>query len=152
MRKLVAAVAVLALGVTVPVTAEPPSLSMEEFYRSSAEAGDAFAQWSLGVLYAAGDTPGMLQNYAEAVKWYRKSAEQGYAPAQLNLGFMYDNGRGVPQDRVQAHMHYNLAAANADDKELRDKAAKNRDLIAAEMTPAQIAEAQKFAREWKPNQ
>ena len=29
-------------------------------------------------------------------------------------------------------------------------AAENRDLIATKMTPAQIAEAQKLAREWKP--
>jgi hypothetical protein len=29
-------------------------------------------------------------------------------------------------------------------------AVKNRDRIAAKMTPAQIAEAQKLAREWKP--
>ena len=35
-------------------------------------------------------------------------------------------------------------------KENRDKAVKNRDRVAAKMTPAQIAEAQKLAREWKP--
>ena len=31
-----------------------------------------------------------------------------------------------------------------------DDVNKNRDLVAAKMTPAQIAEAQKRAREWKP--
>jgi hypothetical protein len=31
-----------------------------------------------------------------------------------------------------------------------DKAAALRDELAAEMTPAQIAEAQRMAREWKP--
>jgi hypothetical protein len=51
----------------------------------------------------------------------------------------------VPQDFVQAHLWLTLSAArgNAD-------AAKNRDLIASKMTPLQIAEAQKLAREWKP--
>ena len=45
----------------------------------------------------------------EAVGWWRKAAEQGYAKAQFNLGIMYGNGRGVPQDYVEAHMWFNLA-------------------------------------------
>jgi uncharacterized protein len=65
---------------------------------------------------------------------------------------MYDEGRGVPQDYVQAHKWYNLAASRfpTSAKEFRDRAVGNRDAIAAKMTPAQIAEAQKLAREWKP--
>jgi uncharacterized protein len=49
------------------------------------------------------------------------------------------------------NMWSNLAAAHypASEKENRGKAVKNRDLIAAKMTPAQIAEAQKLARECK---
>ncbi len=31
----------------------------------------------------------------------------------------------------------------------RDRAVKNRDFVAKRMTPAQISEAQKLAREWK---
>ena len=58
---------------------------------------------------------------------------------------MYANGQGVPQDYVQAHMWYNLAGASGD-----AEGAKNRDLIAQKMTPAQVAEAQRLAREWKP--
>ncbi len=34
--------------------------------------------------------------------------------------------------------------------ENRDIAVKNRDHVAKMMTPAQISEAQKLAREWKP--
>jgi uncharacterized protein len=34
--------------------------------------------------------------------------------------------------------------------DLQKSAANNRDVIASRMTPAQIAEAQKLAREWKP--
>jgi hypothetical protein len=79
------------------------------------------------------------------VAWYRKVAEQGHAIAQNGLGEMYANGQGVPQDYVQAHMWFNLGAT-AGDKD----AVKNRDIVAAKMKPAQIAEAQKLAREWKP--
>jgi hypothetical protein len=70
-----------------------------------------------------------------------------------NLGEMYREGQGVPQDYVQAHKWYNLAAANytsASQTKYRDDAVKNRDALARKMTPAQIAEAQRLAREWKP--
>ena len=33
---------------------------------------------------------------------------------------------------------------------IRDMSAKDRDDVAAKMTPAQIAEALRLAREWKP--
>jgi TPR repeat protein len=58
---------------------------------------------------------------------------------------MYDNGEGVPQDNVTAHMWFNLAAANG-----FKEAVRNRDMVARYMTPAQVEEAQKLAREWKP--
>jgi len=58
---------------------------------------------------------------------------------------MYYKGEGVPQDYVKAHMWVNLAGAKGD-----EEAIKARDSIAERMTPAQIAEAQKLAREWKP--
>jgi TPR repeat protein len=94
----------------------------------------------------------VAQNDAEALKWFRKSAEQGHALAQYNLGVMYERGAGALQDYVQAYMWYNLAAAqfSASENESRDSAVKARDFVASKMTSAQIAEAQKLAREWKP--
>jgi TPR repeat protein len=92
---------------------------------------------------------GVPQDYSEAVKWYRLAAEQGSANAQYVLGIMYANGRGVPQNDVQAHMWFNLAASRAPASE-RDEAIKMRNVAASDMTPAQIAEAQRLAREWKP--
>ncbi len=62
-----------------------------------------------------------------------------------NLGALYYNGQGVPQDYVTAYMWFILASVEGD-----KLAIENRDLLAKEMTPAQIAEAQKMAREWKP--
>lgn len=43
------------------------------------------------------------------------------------------------------HMWTNLAAAQGS-----KEAAKARDIIVKYMTPAQIVEAQRLAREWKP--
>jgi hypothetical protein len=109
----------------------------------AAEQGDALAQYNLGVMYAKGQ--GVVQDYKEAAKWYRLAAEQGSAEAQSNLGFLYEEGQGVPQDYVEAHMWFNLGGASGDARGI-----KNRDIIARKMTPEQIAEAQRRAREWKP--
>ena len=116
-------------------------------WRPLAEQGTADAQHMLGIMYANGQS--VPQDYAEAVKWYRLAAEQGSANAQYMLGIMYANGRGVPQDYAEAHMWFNLAASRAPASE-RDEAIKMRNVAASNMTPAQIAEAQKLAREWKP--
>ena len=121
-----------------------------KWYRLAAEQGDARAQFNLGVKYAKGE--GVPQDDTEAVKWFRLAAQQGDARAQNNLGRMYVRGEGVPQDYVQAHMWFNLAASRypASEAEKHDDAVHHRDIIAAKMTPAQIAEAQRLAREWKP--
>jgi TPR repeat protein len=120
-----------------------------KWYRKAAEQGDADAQYNLALYYSKGQ--GVPQDYAEAAKWYRRAAEQGNTMAQLNLGFMYGTGQGVPQDYVMAHMWYNLAASRFSvlEKEARENAVKNMDIAASMMTPAQIAEAQRLAREWK---
>ena len=114
----------------------------------AAEQGDADAQYNLGVMYY--DGRGVTQDYAEAVKWYRLAAEQDIAKAQSQLGYMYANGQGVPQDYVLAHMWFNLAAGRMPPGEGRDRVVSNRDLAEKRMTPAQVAEAQRLAREWKP--
>jgi TPR repeat protein len=73
------------------------------------------------------------------------AANQGYALAQNKLGVLYATGQGVPQDYIRAHMWFNLSAAGGD-----QAAAENLKHAAQVMTPAQIFEAMKLAREWKP--
>jgi len=80
---------------------------------------------------------GVPQDFAAAASWYRKAANKGFAGAQSNLGIMYAKGQGIPQDYIAAHMWFNLAAGGGN-----KDAVKNRDMIAAKMTPTQIAEAQ----------
>ncbi len=88
--------------------------------------------------------------------WFRKAADRGNAPAQYSLGLMYAKGQGVPQDYVLAHFWFNLAASRAvkvkqaAQAATRDLAVKARDLVAAKMTPSQVAEAQRMARQWVP--
>ena len=82
------------------------------------------------------------------------SAEHGDATAQYNLAVMYDAGRGVLQDYVLAHKWYNLAASHYAtwEADIGASAARNRDRLTTRMTSAQIAEAQKMARDWEPKQ
>ena len=57
--------------------------------------------------------------------------------------FLIDwHGQGVPMDDVRAHMWFNLAAVKG-----AANAVKNRDTATSRMTPQQMAEAQKLARE-----
>ena len=147
----------LLLGLAGPVVAGPFEDALAAWTRNDyatalqiirplAVQGYAGGQYYLGIMYANGW--GVLQDYAEAARLYRLAADQGYALAQNNLGVMYTNGQGVPQDYVQAYMWLSLAVARLPPG--ANNAAKRRDLIAATMTPAQIAEAQRLAREWKP--
>jgi TPR repeat protein len=115
----------------------------EYWFFLAAEQGHAQAQDNLGVMYANG--LGVPLDFKEAVRWYRLAAEQGEARAQSNLGLMYAKGEGVSQDYELAHMWFNLAAVQGE-----KIAADLRDSLAKKMTPAQIAEAQKLASEWKP--
>jgi TPR repeat protein len=104
------------------------------------------------VMFVKSSTDSASEPQSEAAKWYRKAAEQGLPEAQYFLGVMYHNGQGVPQDYVLAHMWLNLAALRfpASEKKNQEMANKDRDITASEMTPDQIAEAQRLAREWKP--
>jgi uncharacterized protein len=120
-----------------------------KWFRTAAEHGQSGAQGMLGTLYDYG-SQGVPPDYGLAALWYRKAAEQGDAVAQLNLGIMYANGRGVHQDLLQAHLWLNLAAARLPAGAHQKNAAEARNMVAARMTPAQIAEAQRRARAWQP--
>ena len=111
--------------------------------RVQANAGDAEAQDNLGVAYYYGR--GVPQDDAQAVSWFRQAAEQGHALAQFSLGFMYYTGQGVAQDYVEAHKWVTLAASRATGDN-RKRFVALRDSLAKQMTPAQLAEAQRLAR------
>ena len=118
-------------------------LEAVKWYRLAAEQGAVEAQVNLGTMYFHGH--GVPQDNEEAVKWFRQTAEQGDARGQLNLGTMYDTGLEVLKDPAVAYMWYNLAGAQG-----QKMAGENRDRLEKQMTPTQVAEAQRLAREWKP--
>jgi uncharacterized protein len=84
------------------------------------------------------------QDYSEAMIWFQRAAVQGHPVAKLYLGVMYAEGRGVPRDYVRAHMWFSLSAAQGE-----QRAVKTLEMTERRVTPAQISEAQKLARDWK---
>ncbi len=91
----------------------------------------------------AGESSPTMETYREGVAYV-------LAAAKGSLGELYARGLGVPRDYVQAHKWFSLAEASLPPGDTRDLSAEYLDFLAARMTPDQIAEAQRLAREWKP--
>jgi TPR repeat protein len=115
------------------------------WYSKAAAQGDGVARSSLITMRHKAFAAFEKRDYATALQLMSPFAENGDSLVQDILGHMYNGGLGVPQDYAIAHMWFNLAAAGGE-----KDAAKHREIVAKQMTPAQIAEAQKLAREWKP--
>ncbi|MFT6908043.1 MAG: hypothetical protein ACJAS1_004731 [Oleiphilaceae bacterium] len=107
------------------------------WFKKSAEQGDAYSQYVLGVIYTQGKgVPKdnkqaekwyrraaeqgdpfsqfklgvLLEDDKQSAKWFKKSAMQGNAKAEFFLGLLYYEGKGVPQDYKQAIKWYKNSA------------------------------------------
>ena len=118
-----------------------------DWYRKAADQGLPEAECELGDCYLEGN--GVPKDIPEGVKWTRKSADQGFGRAQNTLGLCYAKGKGVPKDYLQAYKWFNLAAAKGDERTVDARI----NLASAEryLTPEQVAEAQRLAREFTPH-
>jgi hypothetical protein len=123
-----------------PPDQRAPAKSLEEL-RKLADAGDAEAQWQMGLRYHNGD--GVPHDDAQAVPWFLRAAEQGHVTAQATLGAYYWAGRGVPEDLSKAYFWSAIANARG------DEASKIRlEVLASRMTKAQISSAREQADAW----
>lgn len=85
--------------------------------------------------------------FAVIWRWRCLAAHQGDHSAQNHVGHYYRVGsKPVTKNLVQAYKWYSLAAGNGN-----ERAAELREQISAQMTPAQISEAERLSAEWKPN-
>ncbi len=87
---------------------EKDYLKAIQLWRPLAQAGDAEAQYRLGIMYAEGR--GVAPNDAEAALWFERAAEQGEPMAQYNLGASYAEGSGVRKDMATAAKWFRRAA------------------------------------------
>lgn len=113
--------------------------------RRAADQGSGEAQLSLGILCR--DGVGVPQDFEEARRWIQQAADGGTGAAQYLLGLMYEDGAGVPRDLLRAHLWFNLATSTLPEDD-REAAVRKREWLQAVLTPADLAAAQRLAREW----
>ena len=114
-----------------------------KWLRRAAKRGLAASQSLLGSLYSSGR--GIDRNDAKAAEWYRAAADQGDRKGQIALAIMLHSGRGVARDDTEAYMWLLVSESNSG-----PSTREQRDLLASELQPSQIAEAEQRAAKWKP--
>ncbi|HTG22402.1 MAG TPA: hypothetical protein VK681_20330 [Reyranella sp.] len=115
-----------------------------------ADKGNAEARTLLGAMYWSGE--GVPRDHKEAAGLYLLAANQGYARAQNDIGFMLGFEGPPPHDDVEAYKWLTLATQRytAKNQDRLDQAKKDKATLAARMTAAQLAEAERRAKAWKP--
>jgi uncharacterized protein len=113
--------------------------------------GNAEARTLLGAMYWSGE--GVPRDHKEAARLYLLAANQGYARAQNDIGFMLGFGEGIPpQDDIEAYKWLTLAINGYTEKnqDRLDQTRKDLATLAKRMSPAQITEAERRAKAFKP--
>jgi uncharacterized protein len=149
-------------------------------HAQSATAGDARAQYELGIRYLTGEGTG-AKNPVQALKWLEMAGKQGHTEARYNLGVMYRAGQGALQNFETAFQWFELAAGqnhaeaqynlgmmyksgmsvpidpvkaymwvNLAAAQGHVGAIAARDGLLHSMTPQQVLEGQRASRDWKP--
>lgn len=125
-----------------------PQKPLRERLLERALQGDAEAQYDMAKNLETGRI-GLRKDLVQAEYWYRKAAEQGDPFAQAGVAILYQFGKGVKADLVEACMWYTLASAGSKGGD-HESIADMLDDITRLMTPEQLTEARKRAKEWKP--
>lgn len=113
-----------------------------QWYQKAAEQGHVEAQYNLGMLYKLG--LGVKEDARQAFGWLQKAAAQGNDIAQYHLGLMYAEGTGVKRSLPRASAWLALSAAQDNERAKKGKAD-----IDATLSPAQRAESERLAANWK---
>jgi TPR repeat protein len=106
----------------------------------AAAQGHAAAQFELGSY----DTLEPHRDFERAARRLRSSALQGFAPAQSSLAILYWAGKGVPQDRIEAHAWLGLAAEQGEQDALELQPS-----FQAELSDAELQQAWQPAQEYR---
>jgi TPR repeat protein len=118
----------------------------------AAQKGDADAQFNLGVLYENRPNSGepVGGNRMEAVKWLLEASQQGLPRAQIKLAELYADGHEGPDGYAKACFWFLLATPSLSGIH-RERAQAGYARVAAQLTPAEIANAMTLARTWEPS-
>lgn len=111
--------------------------------RDAAIAGHGDAQYLMGEAYSNGR--GVPSNPTVAALWYGKAAARGVAEAQYAAGVSHATGLGVPANRTIGYAWLRLAEDNG-----HGKAETVRRAIEPRMTAAQVRDAKRLAKRFRP--
>lgn len=116
-------------------------------FRPLVERGDPSAQFMVGAMYFYGR--GLARDDGSAAIMFHKAAAQGNPEGQLAFGSLLLYGVGLRQDIVKSHMWLSIASETANQAVAFQAASL---LAHAEklMTPAEIQDARKLARDFRP--
>jgi hypothetical protein len=145
-------VPVLAVAIASVAFCQTPDASpkpLRERLLDRALKGDAEAQFELAKNYETGRI-GLPKDLSQAERWYREAAGHGDPYAAASLAILFNFGKGVQQDYVQAYVWYERALLHLTGGN-RDSVVEMRDSVARKLTPEQIADARRQAKEPIPS-
>ena len=108
-------------------------VAAQRWYRAAAELKYPRSQYNLAIMLEEGR--GGAPDTKAALDFYRAAALQNFAPAQNNLGILLAEGRAGPADLIDAYTWLALSVENG-------AKVTGRDILARQISPAQLAEAQ----------
>lgn len=120
----------------------------------AAEAGDALAQFNLGVMYDHGmddNEHPRLADRGNAIRWFLSAAKQGLPRAQLKIAQTYAGEVDEATHRVEAGAWF-LRAAEGMTGAQQLEAQKGYKRVAARMTEGEIEKAHRLAQTWGANE
>jgi Sel1 repeat len=97
---------------------------------------------------ACDEGDGVPKNDTQAIRWWTRAAERRYQHAMYDLGWVYANDESVHKDYIKAHMWFTISTEcqhPVDGYCLFNPAGG---VNLERMTPEEIAEAERLAREW----
>ena len=126
---------------------EPNGAEAVLWWTRAAEQRHAMAQYNLGFMY--GDGLDLPPGPEDALRAPDTAARGGPAMAADGPGPASHDTQTVPQDYVRAHMWLTLASRHSSGA-VREGAIQGRARAEQKMSAAEVAEARRRAREWRP--
>jgi S1-C subfamily serine protease len=120
-----------------------------KWLRPAAAQGLPSAQTMLALAYEAGK--GVRRNEKLAAKWFEAAADHGDTAAQSHFAGLYERGDGVDQDFKESYFWYAVALRDPKDPTAKQDA-EGLKRVAAKLGAADVADAAKIAKDWKPEE
>jgi TPR repeat protein len=117
-------------------------------FKKLADVGHPVAQRLMGIVYYFGQ--GVPVDYRMSLGYFEKAANQGCFAAYAPTAQLYERGEGALLDPGKAYVWYNIAVAHLPESKERLDMIKQREAVAAFLTPAQIEAAQKRSLAFAP--